>query len=120
MTLSENMKKFIEPIFKTCESQFPKKCGNCGREFKSFKDFVSITKGRGAPQYSSEINDPFGLISYANCECGSTLVLSCSDGNMHKIFVSAIESESANTGHKKSEILSAIREEVRARALSSK
>lgn len=46
MTLSENMKKFIEPIFKTCESQFPKKCGNCGREFKSFKDFVSITKGR--------------------------------------------------------------------------
>lgn len=117
MKLSENAKKFVEPIIKTCEAQFPKKCANCGREYSSFKEFVRLTKVKGSPQYSSEINDPFGLISYADCQCGSTLVLKCADERMHELFMKMIDSESAKTGCLKKEILMSIRDEVRSKAV---
>jgi hypothetical protein len=67
------------------EGLFPKVCPNCRRRFATLRDYLLITKHRGtATPYDADLGDwqpmePLGTMTYANCPCGNTLVLS-SDG----------------------------------------
>ena len=118
MGLPKKLKDFIEPIIAMCGAQFPRKCANCKKEYSDFRHFVADTRPRGAPQCSPETDDPFGLISYVNCECGSTIVLRCADPEAHAQFKQVLEAEAKLTGRRANELLHDIRAEVRRRVLA--
>lgn len=67
------------------EAQFPQCCTNCKRPFATLREYLLITEQVGsAMPYDVELGDwqplePLGTVTFANCPCGSTLVLS-SDG----------------------------------------
>lgn len=115
--MPEELENFIDPVISMCNEQFPRKCRSCGREFADFPDFISRTRPVGAPQCSRETEDPLGLLSYVNCECGSTVVLSCADEAAHARFKEALDAAAKRTGQDKKKILSALRDEVRLRML---
>jgi hypothetical protein len=64
------------------ESQFPKTCSTCGRHFATLREYILTTKRIGqAISFDAELGDwqteqPIGSLAFANCCCGSTLVLS--------------------------------------------
>lgn len=118
MRLPEKLEEFIDPIIAMCGAQFPRKCGNCKKEFSDFRHFVADTRPLGAPQCSPGTADPFGLISYVNCECGSTVVLRCADPAAHERFKRVLEEEAKITGRSPKELLLDIRSEVRRRMLA--
>jgi hypothetical protein len=60
------------------ESSFPKRCGNCGRQFESAEQFLRETRGISASATGlKESADEDGgsiLEVFRNCSCGSTLM----------------------------------------------
>jgi hypothetical protein len=64
------------------EQQFPMTCSMCGRLFDSLKAYLEYTTHLGKPvSYDAEAGDwrpldPLGTLSYANCQCGTTLTIS--------------------------------------------
>lgn len=116
--LPENLEEFIAPVIAMAESQFPRSCACCGRSFEDFKKFVQDTNPIGAltDMRVGEM-DPMALLSWTNCACGSTLVLSCSPENgAHVRFMRILVDEAQATGSSVEQLLRAMREEVRARA----
>jgi hypothetical protein len=67
------------------ETKFPKVCTKCGRTFASLKEYLQITTHVGNPvSFDADMKRwspfrPVGTLSFANCPCGTTLVVS-SDG----------------------------------------
>jgi hypothetical protein len=120
MKLPESFKPFIDPIIKLCVSQFPRCCPNCGEKFKDFRDFISKSRPIGDLQYLPDEKDEFGLLTYVNCICGSTITLSCSDAKIHSKFSKILEEEIKKTGTSKKELLLALRSAVRERVMSGK
>jgi hypothetical protein len=115
------LEPFIGPMLAMAGAQFPRECGACRRSYGDFKQFVRETRPIGAPTLarSAEV-DPISMISWTNCPCGSTLVLTCggATGEMHGLFTQALEDESRAGGTPVPELLLAIRAEVRRRVLS--
>jgi hypothetical protein len=64
------------------ERQFPMNCSMCGHLFASLKDYLEYTTHLGKPvSYDADTEDwrplePLGTLSYANCQCGTTLSIS--------------------------------------------
>jgi hypothetical protein len=81
--MTEN--EVIEIIKKHLISQFPKKCNSCGRLFESLADYLKNTTHLDDPiSYDAEIGNwkpskLIGTASFANCKCGSTLVIDSRD-----------------------------------------
>ena len=63
------------------EGLFPKVCDNCHRRFGTLREYLQLTKPRGsAISYDAEFGNwlplnPIGTVTYANCPCGHTLLL---------------------------------------------
>jgi len=60
------------------ESTFPKRCSNCGREYKSSAEFIAATCAvqpncSGLKQSMYDYNHPI-IEVFRNCACGSTLM----------------------------------------------
>lgn len=116
----ERLELFIEPIIAMCRSQFPRTCSTCKRRFDDFGEWVRVTDPLGAPTLDEEAEaDPFGMISWVNCGCGSTLILECEDmeGPLHHQFVQAFAEESALSGRAVSDLAQDLRRAVRQRAI---
>jgi len=66
---------------KYIESQFPRTCSNCGRTFQTLFDYLIKTRHLGDPiAYDEDAlkvdgQNLTGVVSYANCVCGSTLTI---------------------------------------------
>jgi len=64
------------------EGQFPKICPACERHFANLHEYLLITEHLGpAMPYDADMGnwmplEPVGTATYANCPCGTTLVLS--------------------------------------------
>jgi hypothetical protein len=64
------------------EQQFPIECSMCGHLFGSLKEYLGYTTHVGKPvSYDADAGDwqprePLGTLSYANCRCGTTLIIS--------------------------------------------
>ena len=64
------------------EGLFPKTCPNCQRKFANLREYVAMTTHQGPPiPYDAMAGNwqplkPVGLVTLANCPCGSTLALS--------------------------------------------
>ncbi|PKM98889.1 MAG: hypothetical protein CVU79_01165 [Elusimicrobia bacterium HGW-Elusimicrobia-3] len=115
----ESIETFIDPIIAVCREQFPRKCGNCGREFSDFQDFAANTRPFGAllPTYLRD--DLFGAISYVNCLCGNTITLECVDAAVNGRLAEAILREAVICGRPVRAILMDLRAEVRRRVLGA-
>jgi hypothetical protein len=63
------------------EGQFPKACSNCNRRFANLHEYIAITEHLGpAMPYDADMGEwqptrPLGTVTYANCPCGGTMVL---------------------------------------------
>ncbi|HOW89176.1 MAG TPA: hypothetical protein PL037_02760 [Elusimicrobiales bacterium] len=119
MPLPKRLKAFVKPITAMCASQFPRKC-SCGRNFDDFPQYIRGTAALGPPQCSCLKNDPFGLLSFRNCSCGSTLVLNCTDPEAHAQFCRVLKEESKATGRSARELLSELRSEIHSRVLGAR
>lgn len=117
----ESVFAFVETIIKKCSEQFPVECSTCGREFRSFRDFIRGTKPIAAPQsLFKEGADPIGMLSCVNCQCGNTLALKCEEisGNLSQMFRETIASQAQREGKSPSTLLIELRSIVRETALS--
>ena len=72
----------IQIVRNYIEEQFPKKCTNCNRTYKTLKDYLQETTHKGKPvSFDADLaewkpSNPLGTHSYANCPCGNTLIIS--------------------------------------------
>jgi hypothetical protein len=59
---------------------FPKKCRTCGKEYKSFPDYIQRTNpvAHGLEPYTDSL-DVLHTMQYRNCLCGSTLCINFTD-----------------------------------------
>jgi hypothetical protein len=70
------------------ERHFPKQCAKCGFKFKSLADYLRQTTHVGDPiSYDEEAGHlrplkPMGTSSFANCRCGTTLVITSEGMNL--------------------------------------
>jgi hypothetical protein len=77
--MTEN--EVVEIIKNHIIRQFPKKCNACGRLYHSLADYLKNTTHVGDPiSYDAEMGNwrptkLVGTASFANCQCGSTLVI---------------------------------------------
>lgn len=114
------LSRFEASVFAACCAQFPRKCSACSRPHPTFLSYVESTKIIGAPKLDpdDEEDDAIGLLSFANCECGSTLAIRYEDISQHAAFNAAVRREIALTGRSDLEVLKALVEAVNARARS--
>jgi hypothetical protein len=66
------------------ESLFPRACTNCGRQFRSLRDYLQNTTHLESPIVYDDLNkeipaEPLGPIAFANCSCGTTLTVGSLD-----------------------------------------
>lgn len=118
--LPKRLEPFVGPIVAMCRTQFPRTCHTCNRRFDDFGQWVALTDPIGAPTLEEEgEEDVFGMVSWVNCVCGSTLVLECEDmaGPMHRQFMQALAEESALSGRRVRALLEDLRSSVRQQAV---
>ena len=119
--LTKSLEAFIPPMLEMAETQFPRVCNACKRPYRNFKQFVQETKPIGVPTIMLDAEtDPIGMMSWTNCECGSTLIVSCErrDEDMrHSEFTRVLKAEAQASGRPIKDLLLAIRAEVRRRLL---
>lgn len=114
--LPEQLTPFIEPMMAMCRTQFPRTCGACDRRFEDFEQWVRLTDPIGAPSLDEQSDaDPFGIISWVNCGCGSTLILHCEDmeGPLHQEFMRALDEEAAVSERSVRDLLQDLRQALR-------
>jgi hypothetical protein len=110
------------------ERQFPMKCSMCAHPFASLKEYLEYTTHLGKPvSYDADAGDwqplePLGTLSYANCQCGTTLSIS-SDGigllTMWQLLRWA-RSESSRRGISMGALLEDLRNKIDEQVLSEK
>ncbi len=117
--LSEKLRFFIKPIIDFCSLQFPQKCNCCGKKYVDFKSFLEQTTPVGSVTGGeichSRNEDIFGILSWVNCQCGSSRTISCTDSEkeMHQMFKEAVLSEAKEQIVTPEKILNEIRQEIR-------
>jgi len=105
---------------------FPRKCKNCNREFVSFKDFLLNTRPVGeVMSWDADSGDwrpkqPLGIMAHANCQCGSTLVISSERMSLLRLWrlMLWVRLESHRRGVAHSAVLTALRDKVVAQELA--
>ena len=102
------------------ERQFPKGCPNCRRSFGTLREYLLTTRHVGsAVSLDAEMDDwnplqPLGTLTYANCPCGSTLVLSSQGIPIFRLWqlLNWARTETRRRGISPRELLDYLREEI--------
>jgi len=116
--LPHALELFVEPIIAMCRSQFPWSCGKCQHRFDDFEQWVRGTDPIGVPTIGENTEvDTFGMLSWVNCTCRTTLMLECEDMKRHRQFQQALGDESAANGRSVSDLLQDLRRAIRQRVI---
>ena len=102
------------------EKQFPKECPHCNRRFSTLKEYIQETSHIGKPiSYDADMNEwtpeiPIGTLSYANCLCGNTLIISSEGMGLIKMWrlLNWAKKETRKRGIKPEDLLDHIRERI--------
>ena len=102
------------------EKQFPKVCSNCNLRFATLREYLQLTRHLGsAVPYDAEAGDwnplqPLGTMTYANCLCGNTLVLSSEGMPLHRLWplLNWARVETRQRGMTPRELLNYLRAEI--------
>jgi len=111
---------FVDLLRQHCSDQFPKSCPKCDRSYTSFREYVLETNPVGLQCFDSakSLADPIGTLSLANCECGTTISVRCSErDDMYRQFLRAVEADAKKSGVGIDTVLNELRDAVRAAAL---
>ncbi len=121
MDSSSALASFEDSVFAACCAQFPRACSACRRPHPTFLSYLESTKVIGAPKLDpdDDEDDAIGLLSFANCECGSTLAIRYEDISKHAAFNAAVRRDVATTGRSDLEVLKALVEAINTRARSA-
>lgn len=114
---------FVEIMLDSCEKQFPKKCGCCGKYFETFRYFLKNTKiPAHSKGHSLQLINYEGLhdvVAYRNCSCGTTITIQCVIDKLEKEkLVHAITEEAKEKGLDPEDIAQILRDKVIALAES--
>ncbi len=93
---------------------FPKKCVTCGKEYRSFPEFIHDTSPvRHCLEDCRDVSDALATLQYRNCPCGSTLVLILTRDiyPMLDVFWEMMEKEAAERNKPLPEVVSEFREQ---------
>jgi hypothetical protein len=115
----------LETVRRHFESLFPKNCSTCGRRFASLREYILSTRRVGrAISYDAELGDwqtqqPIGSLAFANCPCGSTLVLSTEGMPLpqRQALLAWVRDETEKQHVTPSELLERIRNDLRKEVL---
>jgi hypothetical protein len=116
----------LEVVRRHFESQFPRTCLTCGRRYATLREYILITKRVGqAVSYDAELRDwhtsqPIGSLAFANCPCGTTLVLSTEGMALpqRQALLGWVRVETERRRITPSELLERLRNDLRAQVLS--
>jgi len=113
--------QFEASVFAACCAQFPRQCSACKRQHPTFLSYLEATRPIGAPKLDPDDDEEgaIGLLSFANCECGSTLAIRYEDISQHAAFNAAVRREVEATGRPDVEVLKGLVERTHARARTS-
>ncbi len=87
-----NEAEVVAAMRRHLESQFPKTCPLCQREFGSLREYLINTAPHGdAVPYDAEMGNwqplrPLGTVTLANCRCGNTLALTSEGMPLTKLW----------------------------------
>lgn len=74
----------LENMYKEC---FPKVCNNCSKTFNDQREYAERTEPlKFSDGKISQYDNKCGMIEYANCTCGTTLVLLLRSGRNESKF----------------------------------
>jgi hypothetical protein len=115
----------LEIVRRHFESQFPKTCSTCGRRFATLREYILSTRRVGpAISYDAELGDwhtqhPIGSLAFANCSCGTTLVLSTEGMPLpqRQALLAWVREETERQHIMPSELLERIRNDLRKEVL---
>lgn len=101
-------------------AQFPRTCQSCGQVHDAFASYLERTRPVGVPKLDPDDDeeDAIGLLSFANCECGSTLAIRYEALSSHAAFNEAVRRAIATTGRSEAEVLLDFVEAINARGRS--
>jgi hypothetical protein len=102
------------------EGLFPKVCLVCHQRYATLREYLQTTKHLGsAIPYDAESDDwtplkPLGTVTYANCSCGSTLMLTSEGMALPRLWslLSWARTETQKRGMTPRELLNYLREEI--------
>lgn len=107
------------------ETEFPKTCSTCRRRFATLREYILTTKRVGqATSYDAELGDwhtqqPIGTLAFANCPCGTTLVLSTEGIPLarRQALLAWVREETERQHITPSELLERLRDDLRIQVL---
>lgn len=110
----------VTAMRKHLETQFPKPCPNCKRQFPTLRNYLQVTTILGsAMPYDADIGDwnpvePVGTVTYANCPCGGTLALTSDGMPLLKLWslLNWARKETIKRGMTPQELLNYLRDEI--------
>jgi len=109
------------------EGLFPKACPNCHRSFCTLREYLLTTTHVGpAMPYDAERDDwkplrPLGTMTYANCPCGNTRVLSSHGMSLAQLWplLNWARLETKKRGVSAQELLNYLRDAICKQVLAS-
>lgn len=110
--------QFEESSLAACCAQFPRACSTCRRVHLNFPGYLEATKPIGAPRLDpdDDEDDAIGLLSFANCPCGSTLALRYEDVTRHAAFNQWVRQTAAEAKQSQEAVVTALVAAVNTRA----
>ena len=110
----------IQEMREHLEGLFPKFCPKCNRRFGSLREYLKETRMLGpAIPYDALMDDwepqkPLGTMSYANCDCGTTMVLTSEGMPLLKLWslLRWARAETKKRGMSPQELLNYLRERI--------
>lgn len=120
-----NQNELIDRIISEVNTIFPRKCSYCGKEFKSFSEFLEFTD---VIQYSSfenfiilNRNNFFNILALRNCQCKSTMAIPCAvDSEFKKNLVTLITEEANRLNSTPEKIAGILRDKIIQKVLNLK
>ena len=110
------------------ESEFPKTCAMCNRNFSTLREYILNTTPIGpAISLDADSGDwnptkPIGFVAMANCPCGSTLALTTENMELplRLELLSWLKIKTSKRGISPAELLEHLRDKVRDRVLKER
>ncbi|MCA1927058.1 MAG: hypothetical protein LDL13_04720 [Calditerrivibrio sp.] len=115
----------IEKIISEVDKLFPRKCSCCGKEFKSFAEFLELTTILQHAASDNFIilnrNNFFDILALRNCECQSTIAIPCAvNDEFKKELVTLITEEAKRLNSTPKKIAGILRDKIVQRVLHPK
>jgi len=109
------------------EGLFPKSCPDCQHRYATFREFLQTTKPIGAAiPYDAELGDwhplqPVGVMTYATCQCGTTLSLGSAGMPLTRLWALLHWAKNETRLRNKSprELISYLRDEINKQVLAT-